>query len=92
MGTYHELITCRGTLSSWESCREILYDMPADKRPEIFGPQDDPTVTEELPQKITSCKGTHEFFLENLISHSLTKTHPISRRKMFRQSLQYRRA
>ena len=87
MGTYEVPITCRGGFPSWESCRDILYDMPADKRPEVFGPPGDPTVTEPLPHNIISCKGTSS--PENLNSHILIKAHPISRREMFRPPIQY---
>lgn len=51
--------------------------MPADKKPEVFGPEDDPAVTEPLPHSIYSGKGTN--FPENLDSHVLTQESSISR-------------
>ena len=41
-------------MSSWETCRAVLYDMAADKAPRVFGPASDPTVTEPLPHRILS--------------------------------------
>ena len=58
LGIYQVPVSCRGTFSSWDSCRDILYDMPAGKKPGVFGPRGDPAVTEELPYNIESCKGT----------------------------------
>lgn len=55
LGTYHLPVSCRGTFPSWQSCRDIIYDMPASKLPQVFGPRDDPAVTEDLPYNIDSC-------------------------------------
>lgn len=55
LGAYEMPVTCRGTLATWESCRDVLYDMPADKVRRVFGPGSDPAVTEDLPYKIDSC-------------------------------------
>lgn len=54
LGTYQIPVACRGTLRSWESCRDILYDIPADKIPRVFGPRGDPGVVENLPYNIGS--------------------------------------
>lgn len=58
MGTYQRPVSCRGSLPFWDSCRDIIYDMPADKVSRVFGPHGDPSVTEELPYHIDSCKST----------------------------------
>ncbi|CAD6592516.1 MAG: hypothetical protein ASARMPRED_006380 [Alectoria sarmentosa] len=54
LGTYQQPVSCRGSLLTWDSCRDIIYDMPADKVSRIFGPHGDPSVTEELPYHIDS--------------------------------------
>ncbi|KAF6237650.1 hypothetical protein HO173_003851 [Letharia columbiana] len=54
LGAYEMPVTCRGTLATWESCRDVLYDMPADKVRRVFGPGSDPAVTEDLPYNIDS--------------------------------------
>lgn len=54
LGTYRLPVTCRGTFTSWESCRHVLYDMPADKVQQVFGPRGDPAVTEDLPYQFHS--------------------------------------
>ena len=54
VGTYQSTVSCQGSLTSWVSCREILYSMPADKTPQVFGPRSDPTVTRGLPIRINS--------------------------------------
>ena len=58
LGTYQQPVSCRGSLLTWDSCRDIIYDMPADKVSRIFGPHSDPSVTEELPYHIDSGKST----------------------------------
>lgn len=54
LGTYHRQPTCREESASWQSCRNILYTMPADRTIRIFGPEADPTATEILPLRIPS--------------------------------------
>lgn len=54
LGTYHRPVSCRGALPTWESCKDILFDMPANKLPQVFGSPGDPTVTEDLPYRIES--------------------------------------
>lgn len=54
LGTYQPDVQCRGSFGPWTSCRSVLGDMPTLTRPEIFGPQDDPTVQVTLPQFIES--------------------------------------
>ena len=62
LGTYQMPVSCRGALPSWDSCRDILYDMPADKVPRVFGPGSDPAVTEDLPYSIDSSEFTAPLF------------------------------
>lgn len=57
LGTYHRQPTCREESASWQSCRNILYTMPADRTIRIFGPEADPTATEILPLRIPSGDG-----------------------------------
>ncbi len=54
--TYHRQPTCREESASWQSCRNILYTMPADRTVKIFGPKADPTATEILPLHLPSGK------------------------------------
>ena len=54
LGTYQKPASCHKPLPSYESCRHLLYTMPADKIPQVFGPGSDPAVTEELPLSILS--------------------------------------
>ena len=56
LGTYQLPVICRRSLTSWGSCRDILYDMPANEERQVFGARSDPAVTEDLPWKIESCK------------------------------------
>lgn len=75
LGQYHLPATCHRTMSSWETCRAILYDMAADKAPRVFGPASDPTVTESLPHRIFSreCKGSPTFCSLCLLTRLLQK-------------------
>ena len=88
MGPYQMPITCRGRLPSWESCKDILYDMAADKKPEVFGPGSDPAVTEELPFKIDSCTSTASSDFHTIYSERRPCEN--SRFEMFRHPIQYR--
>lgn len=58
LGKYQIPVSCRGALPSWDSCRDIIYDMPADKVTRVFGPGSDPAVRESLPYSIDSCEFT----------------------------------
>lgn len=88
LGAYEMPVTCRGTLATWESCRDVLYDMPADKVRRVFGPGSDPAVTEDLPYNIDSC-----MCIDPLLRKPcpLTKiSREISGSEMFRQYIQCR--
>lgn len=54
MGPYTKPVFCGARLQFWEQCREIVFSMPADTSPQVFGPRDDPTVTRGLPIRISS--------------------------------------
>lgn len=54
VGSYNIPAQCRGQFKPWESCRELLSDMPATTGKEIFGPESDPAATVKLPQAVIS--------------------------------------
>ena len=55
MGSYHTSVQCRGQLQPWDSCREILEEMPATTHLDVFGPGENPAHV-ELPQGLLSGK------------------------------------
>ena len=54
MGAYEPMVQCKGVISSWKSCKDIMYDMPAFTNDEIFGPPTDPSAAIHLPQQVES--------------------------------------
>ena len=52
LGTYTQPISCHAPFAFYVSCRDILYSMPADTTPRVFGPRGDPGVTKVLPDSI----------------------------------------
>ncbi len=52
VGAYNRPVQCRGHFPAWESCRELLRDVPATKLKEYFG------VDVPLPYVMPSCKLT----------------------------------
>lgn len=47
-------VQCRGTFPTWQSCRDVLDDMPAGTDGETFGPPTDPAAGVHLPQQVES--------------------------------------
>lgn len=65
MGPYTKPVFCGARLQFWEQCREIVFSMPADTSPQVFGPRDDPTVTRGLPIRISSGSFVRSFVFGN---------------------------
>lgn len=65
MGPYTKPVFCGARLRFWEQCREIVFSMPADTSPQVFGPRDDPTVTRGLPIRISSGSFVRSFVFGN---------------------------
>ncbi len=50
LSTYQPNVQCRGTIGpEWNSCKDILGDMPAGKPRITFGPRADKSVQQGLP-------------------------------------------
>lgn len=56
VGAYEPNVQCRGAFPTWQSCRDVLNDMPADTKYEVFGPATDPDAEVHLPQQVESSK------------------------------------
>ena len=54
MGTFHPRVQCKGVIAEARSCGHVLADIPATTELEVFGPGDDPHVTEALPYEMVS--------------------------------------
>lgn len=54
LGTYEPDVQCMGTHVGWDSCLEILGDMPATTEPKVFGLEGQPGVEEVLPMDLVS--------------------------------------
>ena len=55
MGTFKANVRCRGNFESAGSCKDLLADMPASTKLEVFGPRETPYVKEVVPQEKVSC-------------------------------------
>lgn len=57
LSKYQPNVQCRGTIGpEWNSCKDILGDMPAGKAPTVFGPRTDKSVQQGLPMTYDSGK------------------------------------
>ncbi|CAF9943056.1 MAG: hypothetical protein ALECFALPRED_010502 [Alectoria fallacina] len=56
MGAYRQpsAIQCRGTFQPVNSCQDVLEDMPATTKAEVFAPPDNSSATVLLPQAVES--------------------------------------
>lgn len=51
METFKPNLRCRGNFESADSCKDLLADMPASNKLEVFGPRETPFVKEVIPQE-----------------------------------------
>ena len=64
MGRYQPNVRCRGNFESAGSCKDLLADMPASTKLEVFGPRETPFVEEVVPlekvsrMQTTKCRTT----------------------------------
>ena len=58
MGAYKtpSAIQCRGTFQPVKSCQDVLDDMPAGTKAEVFAPPGNSSATVLLPQAVESGK------------------------------------
>ena len=57
LGVYRPNVRCHGSFGTgWQSCRDVLGDMPADKLIQRFGPRGEADVQVGLPTLIDSCE------------------------------------
>ena len=54
MGKFKPNVRCRGNFESAGSCKDLLADMPASTKLEVFGPRETPYVKEVVPQEKVS--------------------------------------
>ena len=54
MGRFEPNVRCRGNFESAGSCKDLLADMPASTKLEVFGPRETPFVEEVVPQEKVS--------------------------------------
>ena len=52
LGAYQPDVQCRGNFGRWDSCRDIIDDMPTLTATETFGLAKDPTVQVSLPRYV----------------------------------------
>ena len=54
MESFKPNVRCRGNFESADSCKDLLADMPASTKLEVFGPREMPFVKEVVPQEKVS--------------------------------------
>lgn len=54
MGIFKPNVRCRGNFESAGSCKDLLAEMPASTKIEVFGPRETPFVDEVVPQEKVS--------------------------------------